>query len=260
MRHPPVSSTGRLVGRVASLVRSWPGPPRNLITFLPPAMQHDPLTWFFIAALAVVAVFLYKRLPYKEWDTEKDRRRDLAALARKLRMQFRPNMDFDFARRYLFLSWLNRGDNNCASNVIEGEQQGAPVTIFDYSFTAGKATFYWSAYILAACGDLPDLVITKEGGAAGAADAADASSVKLESGGFTHTFRVRSADQQFVSDVCRPRLMEFLRANRDLTLEIRGNAVAILFEDWLHPDQVERNLARIGELRQLLPSYVFGGK
>lgn len=221
-------------------------------------MQHDPLTWFIVAFLAMAAVFIYTRLPYKEWDTEQHRRRDLAAIARKLRMQFRPNTDFDFVRRYLFLSWLNRGANNCASNVFEGEQQGRPVTIFDYSFTAGKATFYWSAYILAASGNLPDLVIRQDHGDLPAAAAPAAADLTVESAGFARTFHVHSADQKFLSDVCRPSLMEFLRVNRDLTLEIRGNAVAILFEDWLHPDQVERNLARIGEIRKLLPSYVFG--
>jgi len=40
---------------------------------------------------------------------------------------------------------------------------------------------------------------------------------------------------------------------------VRGNAVAVLFEDWLHPDKLERDLARIGEIRKLLPAYLFAG-
>jgi hypothetical protein len=222
-------------------------------------MKHDPLTWFFVASLAFLGVYLYSRLPYKEWYTEQDRRRSLAALARKLRMQFHPNLDFEFARRYLFLSWLNRGVNNCASNVFEGVQQGSPVTFFDYSCTAGKATFYWSAYVLAASGNFPELLISHESRESRAPETPGEAQIAFESAGFSRTFRVRAADKKFASDICCPRLLEFLQANKDLTLEIRGNAVAVLFEDWLHPDKVERDLARIGEIRKLLPAYLFAG-
>jgi hypothetical protein len=193
-------------------------------------MKHDPLTWFFVASLAFLGVYLYSRLPYKEWYTEQDRRRSLAALARKLRMQFHPNLDFEFARRYLFLSWLNR-----------------------------KATFYWSAYVLAASGNFPELLISHESRESRVPETPGEAQIAFESAGFSRTFRVRAADKKFASDICCPRLLEFLQANKDLTLEIRGNAVAVLFEDWLHPDKVERDLARIGEIRKLLPAYLFAG-
>ena len=52
-------------------------------------------------------------------------------------------------------------------------------------------------------------------------------------------------------------MTEYLLANQDLTIEIRGTAVAVLFEDWLRPDKVERNLARLIEIRKLLPEYPF---
>jgi hypothetical protein len=70
-------------------------------------------------------------------------------------------------------------------------------------------------------------------------------------------FRVRSADKKFAFDVCHPQLMEFLLTNQDLTIEIRGTALAVLFEDWLRPEKVEANLSRLIAIRKLLPEYLF---
>ena len=52
-------------------------------------------------------------------------------------------------------------------------------------------------------------------------------------------------------------MMEYLLANKDLTIEIHGTAIALLFEDWLRPQKVEFNLSRLIEIRKLLPDYLF---
>jgi hypothetical protein len=81
--------------------------------------------------------------------------------------------------------------------------------------------------------------------------------IAFESAEFSHAFRVRSSDRKFAFDVCHPKMMEYLLVNQDLTIEIRGNAVAVLFEDWLRPEKVEANLSRLIEIRKLLPNYLF---
>jgi hypothetical protein len=68
---------------------------------------------------------------------------------------------------------------------------------------------------------------------------------------------VRCQDKKFAFDICHPQMMEFLLANQDLTIEIRGNALAVLFEDWLRPETVEANLSRLVEIRSRLPDYLF---
>jgi hypothetical protein len=55
-------------------------------------------------------------------------------------------------------------------------------------------------------------------------------------------------------------MMEYLLGNQDLTIEVSSSAVAILFEDWLHPEKVEANLLRLIEIRKLLPHYLFTKK
>jgi hypothetical protein len=55
-------------------------------------------------------------------------------------------------------------------------------------------------------------------------------------------------------------MMEYLLANKDLTIEIHGTAVALLSEDWLRPEKIEFNLSRLIEIRKLLPEYLFSKK
>ena len=52
-------------------------------------------------------------------------------------------------------------------------------------------------------------------------------------------------------------MMEYLLANQDLTIEINGKVIALLFEVCLQPGKVEHNLSRLVEIRKLLPDYLF---
>jgi hypothetical protein len=210
-----------------------------------------------ITPLIIIGVGLYFILKSKSPDPEAVRRRNLAALARKLQLRFSPKSDFDFAKHYLFLRWLNRGDNNCACNVFQGQHLAYPVTVFDYTFTAGKCSYYWSAYLLEMRTNFPDLLISHENRESRIAEALGGSHITFESAEFSHAFRVRSADKQFAFAVCHERMMQFLLANQDLTIEIRGNILAVLFEDWLRPEKVEGNLSRLVEIRKLLAPYLF---
>lgn len=157
----------------------------------------------------------------------------------------------------MFLRWLNRGDNNCTYNLFRGFHRHYPVVIFDYTFTAGKSSFYWSAYVLEMPANFPDLLISHETREDRIAEALGREHITFESAEFSRTFRVRSADKKFAFEICHPRLMEFLLANPDLTIEIRGAALAVLFEDWLRPEKVENNLSRLMAFRELLPDYLF---
>jgi hypothetical protein len=134
------------------------------------------------------------------------------------------------------------------------------VTIFDYHFSTsgGKSgcDYYWSAFIVEMKTNFSDMIISHESRESRFAEALGESHIAFESAEFSHVFHVRSSDKKFAFDVCHPRMMEFLLANQDLTIEIKGNAVAVLFEDWLRPEKVEANLSRHIEIRKLLPNYL----
>ncbi|HEV2437074.1 MAG TPA: hypothetical protein VG077_13850, partial [Verrucomicrobiae bacterium] len=138
-----------------------------------------------------------------------------------------------------------------------GYYSGYAVTVFDYTFAAGQANYYWSAFILKMKTNFPDIIISHESMESRFAEKLGESHIIFESAEFSHAFRVRSSDKKFAFEVCHPRMMDYLLANKDLTIEIHGAAVAVLFEDWLRPQKVEFNLSRLTEIRKLLPEYLF---
>jgi hypothetical protein len=52
-------------------------------------------------------------------------------------------------------------------------------------------------------------------------------------------------------------MIEYLLSNRDLNVEVEGNALALAFNSCLSPDKIEENLGRLIQLRQFLPEYLF---
>jgi hypothetical protein len=51
--------------------------------------------------------------------------------------------------------------------------------------------------------------------------------------------------------------MEYLLANRDLSVEIENQVLALAFDTCLSVEQIESNLQRLIEIRSLLPDYLF---
>ena len=221
-------------------------------------MNTDALPKVVMAIIVViVAVILSRFLPSKP-DPETKRREDLAALAKKLQLQFNFNSDFDLPKRFSFLTWLKNGLASYAYNVFHGHYHSEHlVTIFDYTFSDGKYSYYWSAYILEMKANFPDIIISHESRESRFAEALGQSHITFESVEFSRAFRVRTSDKKLAFDVCHPEMMEFLLTNQDLMIEIRSGALALLFEDWLRPEKVEANLSRLIEIRKLLPHYLF---
>jgi hypothetical protein len=204
-----------------------------------------------------VAAFIARNRP----DPEEKRRKELAVLARKLQLQFKPDNDFEIAEAFSFLNWLKRGDVRYAYNVFQGCYLEYSVTVFDYHFSTpgGKSgyDYYWSAFIVEMKSNFPDLIISRESRESQFAELLGESHITFESKEFSRSFRVRSSDKKFAYDVCHPKMMEYLLANKDLTIEISRAGLAVLFEDWLRPEKIEANLSRLSEIRKLLPDYLF---
>ena len=105
--------------------------------------------------------------------------------------------------------------------------------------------------------NFPDMIISHESRESRLAEALGESHIAFESVDFSRAFCVRSSNKKFAYDVCHPKMMEYLLANQDLTVEISRTGLAVLFEDWLRPEKVEFNLSRLIEIRKLLPEYLF---
>ncbi len=211
-----------------------------------------------VALIIVAAVFGHL--------AAKKRREAMLALADRLGLRFDSNKDHVLAKRYQFLDKLRQGDNRYAFNILSGKYKSHDVMAFDYHYethsTDSKGNqetqhHYFSFFLLLMPVAFPELTVAREGFFSKVAQALGYDDIDFESHEFSRKFCVRSKDKKFAYDVCNARMMEYLLANSDLTIEIEGPALAISFNSRLSPEQIESNLNRLIGVRSLLPDYLF---
>jgi hypothetical protein len=193
------------------------------------------------------------------------RREALFNLAQRLNLNFDPGQDFGIPDRFGFLKELALGDNRYATNVLSGNYRQNAILAFDYHYETytydknGRHTqhHWFSFFILTLAANFPELTIRREGFFTKIAEVFGYQDINFESAEFSKTFNVRSPDKKFAYDVCNVRMMEYLLANRDLSVELENEAIALAFNTRLAPEQVEVNLQRLVEIRSRLPEYLF---
>lgn len=212
----------------------------------------------FIALMVVAAIYSAR--------AAKKRREELSVLAARLGLQFDPANNGALADQFEFLDHLAQGDNRYAFNVLSGEYQKNEILVFDYHYETHSTDskghrqthhHYFSFFILLLPVSFPELRITKEGLLSKIAQAFGYADIDLESAEFSRAFCVRSKDKKFAYDVCNSQMMEYLLANRDLSIEIERGALALAFDSRLAAEQIEFNLQRLLEIRLRLPEYLF---
>lgn len=215
----------------------------------------------FLAVVIVVGIFGYI--------SSRKRREAMMALATKLGLRFDPDKDWDMARRYDFLDKLRAGSNRYAFNTMVGTYQDREVALFDYHYETHSTNskghrqthhHYFSCFLLHLSASFPELVIAREGFLSKIAQAVGYDDIDFESHEFSRRFCVRSSNKKFAYDICHARMMEYLLANDDLTIEIEGNVLAITFDSRLDPERIEPNLNRLVALRSFMPEYLFSGR
>ncbi len=193
------------------------------------------------------------------------RRKALAELAARLGLNFDPEKDYELPRRFPFLSRLQQGSGRYAFNRLSGTYAGHEVLVFDYHYETYSHDskghrhthhHYFSFFLLLLPRQYPELTIMREGWGSKLAQALGYDDIDFESAEFSRKFCVRSKDKRFAYDICHPRLMEYLLANDDLSLEIEANALALGFDKRLAADAIEFNLQRLRAVRELIPAYV----
>ena len=194
------------------------------------------------------------------------RREEMAALAGRLGLSYQVENDRSLADRFRFLNALAQGSNRYAFNILSGLYQGHEVIAFDFHYetysTDAKGNrqmqhHYFSFFILLLPRSFPELRITREGWLSKIAQAFGFDDIDLESAEFSRAFCVRSKDKRFAYDVCHAQMMEYLLANRDLSLEIEDRALALAFGQRLSAMEIEANLQRLLAIRSRLPEYLF---
>ena len=215
---------------------------------------------FVLFVLLIIAGGIYSVIAARK------RREELFALAARLGLSFSQGNDYELAERFSFLDKLAQGSNRYAFNVISGSYRQNEVLVFDYHYethsTDSKGNRpthheYFSFFILLLPISFPELKITREGLLSKIAQALGYDDIDFESAEFSRTFCVRSKDRKFAYDVCHAQMIEYLLANRDLSLEIEGPALALAFNRRLSAAEIETNLQRLLEIRLRLPEYLF---
>jgi len=189
----------------------------------------------------------------------------LFELAQRLGLNFSAAEDYGLADRYGFLKQLAQGENRYARNVLSGTYQQNQVLAFDFHYEtysqgkSGRQTHHhwFSFFILTLPAFFPDLTIRRENFLTKVAEAFGYQDIKFESAEFSKAFNVRSPDKKFAYDVCNAKMMEYLLANRDLSVEIENEVIALAFSTRLSVEQIEFNLQRLVEIRSRLPQYLF---
>ncbi len=195
------------------------------------------------------------------------KRRDaLLQLAVRLGLEFRPEKDYELPRQFRFLNKLRQGQNRYAFNRLAGHYRGHPIRVFDFHYETRSSDskgnsqthrHYFSFFMLLLPREFPEVTIAREGLLSKLAQALGYDDIDFESAEFSRKFCVRSKDKRFAYDVCNPRMIEYLLANPDLTLEIEGPILALAFPSRLKPERIEPNLQRLVTVRELLPAYLF---
>jgi len=189
----------------------------------------------------------------------------LNELALRLGLNFSAAEDYALPERYGFLKQLAQGDDRYARNVLSGIYQQNQVLVFDYHYATyhtdkngtHKEDHWFSFFILTLPMVFPDLTIRRENFFTKIAEVFGYQDINFESAEFSKAFNVRSPDKKFAYDVCNSKMMEYLLANRDLSIEIENNVLALAFNTRLSAEQIEANLRRLVEIRSRLPEYLF---
>jgi hypothetical protein len=216
------------------------------------------MEYIFFAIVAVIVVIgsIYGAIAARK------RQEGLFELAQRLNLNFDAEKDEGISERFSFLKQFDEGRNRYATNVISGNYQQNEILAFDYHYTTGSGKSQQehnlSFFILVVRGSqFPQLTIRREGLFDRVAETFGFQDIKFESAEFSKAFCVRSPDKKFAYDVCNAKMIEYLLANRDLSLEIENEIGALVFNARIAVEQFERDLQRLIEIRARLPEYLF---
>jgi hypothetical protein len=215
--------------------------------------------FLFLGLFVVVAAVLGLR----QGRAGRQRSVDLEILASRLGFDsFNASRDEEFALGWGFISRLDKGSNRYAYNLLQGKYHEHSLTVFDYHYQTGegknKNEHYLTILMLVCKEAFPKLTIGPEHLGDRIAEAFGLENdIKFESAEFSRIFKVRSPDKKFAYDVCNAQMIEYLMANRDLQVEIKGPVILLAFEPQLPVAKIEFNLQRLAQIRSLLPEYLF---
>jgi len=222
-------------------------------------MQTGFVPVLLVALLVLVIVIV-------GYIANKKRMEAFKALAGKLGLSFNESKNYDFATKYGFLNKLAQGSNRYMFNTLCGKYRDQQVLASDYHYETYSNDskghrqthhHYFSLLTLQLPVVFPEITITKEGILSKLAQAFGYDDIDFESAEFSRSFCVRSPDKKFAYDICNAKMIDYLLENKDLSIEIEHNVLAILFDSQMDVENIESNMNRLLEIYSRMPNYLF---
>lgn len=223
---------------------------------------EDIMSWVIGGGilLLVIGIFIFAS------HLEKKRIAALSAEAAAAGLALTVGRNYALVSQFGVLNALDDGENRYAETVIDGTYNGNAVLCFDFHYETystdskgnRQTNHHWHhVYSLTLPKRFPELRIGRENIFTKIGKVFGYPSIDFESAEFSRTFLVQSRDKKFAYDVCHPRMMEFLLANKDLTLELDGTILAAIFSYKMKAGELAPNLDRLVEFRDKIPEYLF---
>lgn len=221
--------------------------------------------------LVIAALLAFAGLAYWGWLQAKKRREALAALAARLGWRFDPERDHSHDEEFAHFELFRRGHSRSAFNTLSGNLELAadrswPVRCgdFRYRVTSGsgknrRTTTHTFSYLILRTPwrRAPKVLIRPEGLFDKLAGAFGFDDIDFESAEFSRRFFVKGDDKRFAYDLCHPRMMEFLMAQKPKALDWEEGELLICdgSSSWT-PEQFEQQIDFAGRFFALWPEHL----
>jgi hypothetical protein len=221
---------------------------------------------FLPILLGVCIVLAAGTLAYLGWRMERRRTEALVCLAARLGMNFSSERDRDLAARFKALRGLHEGNDRYAWNVLSGPYGGSPFMVFDFHYETESTDsegrrqtshHYLHAVLLELPRTFPNLHVSPEGMFSKIAQALGYDDIDFESAEFSRRYCVRSADKKFAYDFCNARMIDFLLEQAKLSLEVRDDTLAFVYNGRMNPEALVPKLDLACAVRERMPDYLF---
>jgi hypothetical protein len=201
---------------------------------------------------------------------QKRQRDAMAVKASELGLDFKGEDDSHTAKKYLHIDQLDdlRGSDEHALNVLSGDFQGYPVTLFDFHY-ATSGVWWWapswtidnyaSFVILNLNKNFPELTIGAEGGGLFKmiSDAFGGGDIDFESHEFSERYEVRSKNKKFAYDFCNAQMIDYLLGRPARFIEVEKDVLAVGSDSQHNAEILEAHLGHLLKIRSLMPNYLF---
>jgi hypothetical protein len=215
--------------------------------------MHDYL--FIVVIVVVIAVFaIYQFLASCK------RRQELANWALSKGLSYIAGKNSSFDSKYPGFDCLQKGHDRYASNIMGGTFAGREFLGCDYHYAIGsgknRSDHYLSLVIIKSPILLEPLFIRPETFFDKLTELVGFSDIDFESAEFSKKFYVKSPNKKWAYDIIHPRMMEFLLASPEFSIQFDSLSVIVYRDTRFSPAELEDAANLAGGIFERIPDYV----